>query len=55
MGHKIINNDKLIEYLNDNDIDYKLIEVEGSVIVDLDIGRPIDLHWSNIKTIIDED
>tara|TARA_R110002074_G_scaffold19460_2_gene61924 strand:- start:269 stop:448 length:180 start_codon:yes stop_codon:yes gene_type:complete len=51
---KEIENKELVKYLESNDIKYSRIEVEKSLIIELDLSLVNKDHWIKIKNILNE-
>jgi hypothetical protein len=51
---KEVENKKLVKYLESNDIKYSRIEVEKSLIIELDLNLVNKDHWIKIKNILNE-
>jgi hypothetical protein len=51
---KEIENKELVKYLESNNIKYSRIEVEKSLIIELDLSLVNEDHWIKIKNILNE-
>jgi hypothetical protein len=51
---KKIYNKELVKYLESNDIKYSKIEIEKSLIIELDLNIVNKDHWIKIKNILNE-